>query len=574
MTAATGFYGVYLATMRWVLPVLAVLFCIYWFKTLRARRVKTTVYATLVGEDGTRYPIAFRETSIGRKKTCDIVLDVPTVSRRQAVLCLEDNGGFVLKDIGETGEIKVDGAKLRGEGIVRIGEEISFGGYRTKLVNPVQGDLLSLLPRRGPRKRVEAPGFGLVLLLLTLFQLLICGELCLRYAGPDFSLWVPGAFLVLLAGEWLCYAVTAARGGSMVVETMAFFLTTLGFAVCAVVSTSSLLKELLASVLGFCFFLALSLLLSRVDLAMKLRYPVGIGAVALLILNLVLATVKFGAKNWIKIGPITVQPSEFVKVAFILAGAATLQVLLTRKNFIAFLILSGSCFGCFALMRDFGSAAIFFVTMIVMLYMQTGNLSLIGGILAAAFVAVLGILKFYPYITRRFAAWGHVWQYAADAGFQQTRTMVAIGSGGLLGVGGGNGYLYTVAAADTDLVLGMIWEEWGGVIALCALFVFVSMAIYAIWMCKGVQSTYYSIAICGVMSMMLFQVALNVFGSTDILPLTGVTMPFVSNGGSSIMGSWGMLAFLKAADRQISHKPIPKAAAGPARRRRTSAAWH
>ena len=253
----------------------------------------------------------------------------------------------------------------------------------------------------------------------------------------------------------------------------------------------------------------------------------------------------------------TLLPLFLALVAFVFAGAATLEHLLTRRNFILFLGLSAGCFGALALMKDFGTAAIFFVTMLILIFMRTGNLTLIGIILAAAGVGSLLLVKFMPHITRRFAVWGHVWQNAADTGYQQTRTMVAIGSGGLLGVGGGNGYLHAVFAADTDLVFGMVFEEWGGIVALCAVFMIAMLALYAVWMCKGVRSAYYAIAVTAAAGMLVFQTALNIFGSTDILPLTGVTMPFVSNGGSSIVASWGLLAFFKAADRQMNIKPAP-----------------
>ena len=148
----------------------------------------------------------------------------------------------------------------------------------------------------------------------------------------------------------------------------------------------------------------------------------------------------------------------------------------------------------------------------------------------------------------RFAVWGHAWQDASDKGFQQVRTMSASASGGLVGVGAGNGWLKGVFAADTDLVFGMLCEEFGFIIACLSVLCILTLAVFAVRACRAGRSSFYTIAACAATSMMVFQTCLNVFGAVDILPLTGVTFPFVSNGGSAMLSAWGLLAFLKATD--------------------------
>lgn len=163
--------------------------------------------------------------------------------------------------------------------------------------------------------------------------------------------------------------------------------------------------------------------------------------------------------------------------------------------------------------------------------------------------AVLIVLSMKPYILQRFATWGHAWQNAsAGSGYQQTRAMSAAASGGLVGVGPGDGWLHRVGAADTDLVFGMLCEEWGLIIALLAVAAIVALVVFAVRACQTGRSSFYVIAACGAASMMAFQTCLNVLGAVDILPLTGVTFPFVSNGGTAMVASWALLAFLKATD--------------------------
>ena len=257
-----------------------------------------------------------------------------------------------------------------------------------------------------------------------------------------------------------------------------------------------------------------------------------------------------GSRRWIDLPVIgRFQPSEFVKIAFIFTGAATLDRLFARRNLIFTVLFCGFCMGCLALMSDFGTALIFFVALLVIAFLRSGDIGFLALMATAAGAGGWMILQFKPYIANRFGAWRHVWEYSNESGgFQQTRTMSAAASGGLVGMGAGNGWLHRVPAADTDLVFGMVCEEWGLIIALLAVASIVTLAVFAARSCRSGRSSYYTIAGCAAASLMVFQTCLNVFGSVDILPLTGVTFPFVSNGGSAMMSAWGLLAFLKATD--------------------------
>ncbi len=126
---------------------------------------------------------------------------------------------------------------------------------------------------------------------------------------------------------------------------------------------------------------------------------------------------------------------------------------------------------------------------------------------------------------------------------------MAVGAGGgLLGHGAGNGALKYVGASDTDLVFGFVTEEWGLIIALLLVLCLVTLCIFAVISIVAGRSTFYTIGACSAATMILVQTMLNIFGAVDLFPLTGVTFPFVSTGGSSMMASWAMLAYFKAAD--------------------------
>ena len=271
-------------------------------------------------------------------------------------------------------------------------------------------------------------------------------------------------------------------------------------------------------------------------------------AIGLLGATLGLGTAKFGAVNWISVGGLSFQPSEIAKICYIFAGSATLERLFRKRNLTLFIVLTGVCVGLLGLMSDFGTAAIFFVTFLVLAYLRSGDFATLSLICGGAVFGAGIIVKFKPYILDRFAAWGHAWADASGRGYQQTRTMSAAASGGLLGMGAGNGWLHRVPAADTDLVFGMLCEEWGLVIAFLAVGAIAALAFFTVRACRAGRSSFYCLAACAAGSLLVFQTCLNVFGSVDLLPLTGVTFPFVSNGGSAMMSAWGLLAFLKATD--------------------------
>jgi len=384
---------------------------------------------------------------------------------------------------------------------------------------------------------------------LNLFQILACMQFLLSPHVDQKH--YPALFLsfgVLLVVPWVYRSIAQKLGNHNVgAEIAAFFLSTLGFCTAASAAPDSLFKQLAAMGLGLVIFCVLCAILKNLELTMKLRPYAGVISLVVLAANLVLGATINGQRNWIRIGSVSIQPSEFVKILFIFAGAATLQWLLTTKNLTTLTVYASGCIGLLFLMGDFGTALIFFFTFIVLIFMTSGDMRAIALTVVAAGLGALLIISYKPYITQRFASWGRVWEQVNDSGFQQTRALMAIASGGMLGIGGGNGFFHRVYAADTDLVFGVLWEEWGMIIAFLVLGCYALFLFGAIRSRHTTRSSYYVIAACTAATVFLFQASLNVFGTTDVLPITGVTLPFISNGGSSLAASWGMLSFITAA---------------------------
>lgn len=360
---------------------------------------------------------------------------------------------------------------------------------------------------------------------------------------------------ILIVVEWAYLIVfyTAMHRRNFELEMIAFFLCATGISVIGSVSPSAALKQCLMIVAGVIVYIVMVFLLGNVDLCMKLRLPVAIAALLLLLVNLIIAETTNGARNWITIGGengITLQPSEFVKVAFIFVGAATLEKIQTSKNIFAFIGFAVACVGSLILIRDFGTALIFFITFIIIAFMTSGDIKTIILAVASAVLGVGIVLRYRSYVMARFSVYRHVWEadYYNTSGYQQTRTLVGLASGGLFGIGLGNGYTRNVYASTTDLIFGVICEEWGYVFAVILVLAFVAIAVSALVNSIAARSTFYSIAAVAAAGLLLFQTALNIFGITDVLPLTGVTLPFVSQGGSSMISCWAILAYIKASD--------------------------
>lgn len=545
LTETMEFADGFNAVMRFVFPVLAFIIVFRCAKSLLSFRKEPEIWAWLCLPDGTRLPVTHWENIIGRSKRSDLVIDVPTVSRSHAVLTRYDDGSWSISDVGSRGGVFVN-AQRTNMSAITINDTISLGGIEMYLEPITHRQEVIQASSRTKAGRFITP--GATLFLLTLFQALTLLQLLMQVDGAYFRSVAIG-FAGIAAMEWLLFFLTKLlRRSGFEMETMAFFLSTIGLSVVASKAPASTVKQFAALVLGIILYVAIIWSLRDLERAKKIRYVAAAAGIVLLAVNLAFGVSKFGAMNWIEIGGISFQPSELVKVCFIFAGASTMDRIVTRRNLILFIGYSAMICGCLALMSDFGTALIFFVCFLVIAYLRSGSFAGIALICAGTGFAGVLAVKFKPYILDRFSTWGHIWEDPLDRGFQQTRALMCIASGGLVGLGVGRGWLKYVAASDTDLVFAFVSEEWGLLVALLLVAVLVVLGIFVLKAASMGRSSFYTIGACAAMSIMITQTILNVFGTVDFLPLTGVTFPFVSNGGSSMMSAWGLLAFIKAAD--------------------------
>ncbi len=535
---------------RYIVPLFAVLILVRCLRSMLSERYDPETWAYLYLPGEIMVPLKHWECIIGRSRSTDAFIDSPKVSRMHACLLRSPKGRWTVFTLGKS-QTYVNGKKVGPLGTsISDADVLTLGNVPCRFVDLTEEERARVLQyRHAPGRRVRPAGtffyLSIVQFFLALQQIVL---------NPDAAAGtVALAFSALCTFQWAYFFILRGTGRTgFEVDTLAFFLSTLGLCVAVSSNPDGILKQLILTLAAVIAFIILSLWTRNLNRMKKLIWPMAGLAVVLLILNLALAEVTNGAQNWIQIGGFSLQPSEFVKICYIYAGAATLDRLFVNRNLILFIGFSAACVGCLALMGDFGTALIFFMTFLVIAFMRSGSFATTFLAIGAAVIACMFILTVKPYVADRFATWGHVWEDVYGAGWQQAQAMSAAAGGGLFGKGAGKGWLIDVFAADTDMVWAVLCEELGLIVGLCAIGAVLAIGFSVVRNAASGRSSYYVIAACATASMFMIQMSLNVFGAMDILPFTGVTFPFVSIGGSSLLSCWMLLAFIKAADTRAN----------------------
>lgn len=554
MLDMTVIYDLAIVALRILMPVYAIIIVYQCYAAMRRRRRPEKPLVTLYNTvTGLKLPVIFWENSIGRSRASDIVVDDPAVSRNHCVLLRRASGWYIC-DTGSKGGTYVNGEEAVGRTRVLIDDVIGVGNSQFQFLRGEDYDenlRYSWFFKKANNK--PAMKSWKLMLLITLFHFFMCVEAVFWQDGTNkYSPLV--LFGCLAVAEWTFFFVSSKvlKRVSFELESLALFLTGVGVMLLVRQVERSAYVQLIAAVVGMALFCVIIKFIEDPDRtsSTKLRYGLMITAVGLLGVSIVFGKITYGAANWISIGGISLQPSEIVKIIYIFIGANTLDRLQTKKNLFEFIIFSAVCVGLLALMGDFGTALIFFMTFLLISFMRSGDFKTVILAIVAAVFGVSIVLRFKSYVLDRFKAWGHAWEYANDLGYQQTHVLTYIASGGLFGVGIGNGFLKGVGASESDLVFGLVSEEMGVIVAITLAVAVACLVIYARAITTRSRSTFYSISACCAAGLLVIQLSLNVFGATDILPLTGVTFPFISCGGSSVLSCWGLIAFIKAADER------------------------
>lgn len=269
-----------------------------------------------------------------------------------------------------------------------------------------------------------------------------------------------------------------------------------------------------------------------------LLFPVSL---VLLALPLVIGRETNGARNWFYVGGISVQPSEMVKLSLLII----LSYCMSRRKFFTWLIFSVGCLGLLMLQKDLGTALLYYGVTLLLYYASSSNLLLTGvGLLGGAGAAVMGY-KMFAHVKKRVAIWRNPWIDYDNSGYQIVQSLMAIASGGIFGVGLGLGSPRTIPVYHTDFIFAVICEQFGVVFGLCVLLMYVAIIWRGATIAMAARRSFHGLLAMGCTLMIGLQTFVIIGGVIKLIPLTGVTMPFVSYGGTSLVSSMCLAGLLQ-----------------------------
>lgn len=260
----------------------------------------------------------------------------------------------------------------------------------------------------------------------------------------------------------------------------------------------------------------------------------------------------YGAMNWVKIGPIGFQPSEFGKIFLILYLASVLKDYMSKniikedfKQLIIPALIVMYSLVCMVLQTDLGSVLIFFGISVTILYIATSKKKYVFACLGLSVVGAFGAYNMFSHVKRRVMIWLDPWKYAHDEGYQIVQGLYAISSGGLTGVGLGNGYPDLIFASESDFIFAVISEEFGMIFAVGLMIIYFLLFYRGIRIAFMTEDKFSQLLVVGISTMIACQTLVIIGGIFTIIPLTGITLPLISYGGSSILSIFFSLGILQ-----------------------------
>lgn len=362
---------------------------------------------------------------------------------------------------------------------------------------------------------------------------------------------------IALFGVIMLYRVIYPNANRLIVNNMCMLLTT-GFIILTRLSYDKAVKQFeIAAV-----FLAVTMLIPFVLKKFKyfdkfywLYAALGIGALAIVML---FSGVVNGSKLNVTVANYTFQPSEFVKIIFVFAIAGMLAKSTEFKQVVLSAAVAGLHVIILVLSKDLGSAVIFFVVYFAMLYVATKKLGYyLLGFVAGVAAAVVGY-RLFAHVRVRVLAWKDPIGTIEEAGYQISQSLFAIGTGSWFGMGLGQGAPNKIPVVEADFIFSAITEEFGVIFGMCLILVCVSCFVMFMNISMRFKNKFYKLVAVGLAVIYGFQVFLTIGGVTKFIPLTGVTLPLVSYGGSSVIVSLIMFAVIQGLYISVRDEMRPK----------------
>lgn len=313
------------------------------------------------------------------------------------------------------------------------------------------------------------------------------------------------------------------------------FLCALGMVIQYRISPETALRQLMMLGAGILGMLLMMVLMRRPHIFRILSIPMALISLGILCALLFIGKESGGARNWISVAGILFQPSEFVKVAlvFLLADAMTEHTHV--RDLIPLFLFVGAVTVLLVLQRDLGAAMLMAGTFLLVFFAATSN---IGATFAALLCGGAGAYASYllfDHVRARIAIWQDPWATYSTSGYQIAQGLMAIASGGLWGLGLGQGSPKMIPAYHTDYIFAVICEEFGILFGIGVIVLYLLIAVRGILIALNAEDRFSMLTAFGATALLAIQTFVIIGGVIKLIPLTGITMPFVSYGGSSMI---------------------------------------
>ncbi len=353
-----------------------------------------------------------------------------------------------------------------------------------------------------------------------------------------------GGIYIYFASALLLYRMFYPKASMLLVNNMLMLLG-IGFIMIARIDLDQATKQFLIAAAGTAMALVIPVIIQKLKILPHLTWLYAIAGIFALMGVLALATVSGGAKLSLTVGGITIQFSELVKITLVFFLAAKLAADTTFRSVVTATIVAALHVVILVLSTDLGTAVVFFVTYIVLVFVATRRpiyplAGLTGGVAAAILAYFL-----FSHVQQRVTAWRDPFAVYDTSGYQIAQSLFAIGAGGWFGTGLGNGNPKSIPVATKDFIFAAICEEFGSIFGICLILLCMTMFILIVNISMLIRNRFYKLVALGLGVEYAFQVFLTIGGVTKFIPMTGITLPLVSYGGSSVMSTIIMLSIIQ-----------------------------
>lgn len=350
--------------------------------------------------------------------------------------------------------------------------------------------------------------------------------------------------LFLLQAVLVFSGVIYPKINRLVLNNMCLLLA-IGFIMLTRLSYDRAVRQFQIAAVSLVIAMVIPMLIRKCAFLQELPWVYGVAGLLLLTAVAIFGESSYGAKLSLKIMGFAFQPSEFVKISFVFFAAARLSKSTTFKNVALTTVMAGLHVIVLVLSRDLGGALLFFVTYLVMLYVATRNpLYFLSGLGAGSVAACIGY-HLFSHVRVRVMAWSDPFRYIDNEGYQITQSLFAIGTGGWFGMGLNQGTPNKIPVVEEDFMFSAIAEEFGGIFSICLILICVSCFIMFVNIAMQIKNSFYKYTALGLGTLYGFQVFLTIGGAIKFIPSTGVTLPLVSSGGSSMIATIAMFSIIQ-----------------------------